>query len=177
LDVLLNLKDVLKTSWQLRVVSWCYHSIINNLPISLHRLIKTINLKNTVGTVPLGLDLLIRHERWGSISKSSLHGHLHYLTPHESWDGSPTIWDCHWQRKFICVSNVNGQSREPEYNPRWTLISHCICSKGVFLQNNRDPYKEETQIPLSHIHQRKILIISLTQRIHLFTTHRSRMTT
>jgi hypothetical protein len=35
-------------------------------------------LSNVAGPVPMGLDLRIPHERWGSKSKPSLHGHLHY---------------------------------------------------------------------------------------------------
>jgi hypothetical protein len=35
-------------------------------------------LQNTVGTVPLVLDLLIAHERWGSNTDPTLNGHLHY---------------------------------------------------------------------------------------------------
>ena len=35
-------------------------------------------LANAAGPVPLVLDLLIAHERWGSSSDSSMNGHLHY---------------------------------------------------------------------------------------------------
>ena len=35
-------------------------------------------LANTVGPVPLVLDLLIAHDRWGSNSDPSINGHSHY---------------------------------------------------------------------------------------------------
>ena len=38
----------------------------------------TSYLTNVVGPVPLVLDLLIDHDRWGSTSDPSINGHLHY---------------------------------------------------------------------------------------------------
>ena len=36
---------------------------------------------DSVGTVPLVLDLRITHDRWGSTSNPLLHGHLQYPRP------------------------------------------------------------------------------------------------
>jgi hypothetical protein len=79
--------------------------------------------------------------------------------------------------KYQCTNtdtrreNANAQAARDRDETQDGRYAHMFQKKKIcFIQNNRDSYKGETNIPPPHPHKKKILIISLTQtqRIHIF---------